>query len=384
MEKGTSMSKKQMNNKNNVISESNLDSPHILKKINTVDRPSSLRLTCHEREFLPQVGRDVRRAEGVVKTSKTEIQNSQFHLKFPSWNIKIASCFWINYCLVLCLLLGLLSCGKSKDRLHIASKNFTEQIILGEIMAQLIEAKSNITVERSWNLGGTMICHQALINGKIDLYPEYTGTALISILNEEETLSSNDTIEFVRNAYQQQFDCTWLEPFGFSNTYALTVRQEDAHEHGWQSISDLSEYDLPLHAGFTAEFAERKDGYPKLKQFYGFEFTEISDLDPGLLYTALQTGEVDVISAFSTDGRIPKYNLSVLDDDKNFFPPYDAVPVIHNETIVRFPQLIEILNQLALTIDQETMQQLNYSVDSGELQPKEAAHKFLSSQGLLK
>lgn len=285
--------------------------------------------------------------------------------------------------IILLIFITFTSCGKSPDRLHIACKNFTEQMILGEIMAQLIEAKTGITVDRNWNLGGTMICHQALINGDIDLYPEYTGTGYISILHQEEVLSSNETLEYVRNAYQSQFDCTWLEPFGFSNTYAITVRHSDAKANQWQTVSDLSKHTQPLHAGFTAEFTERPDGYPKFKEHYGFGFDQTSDLDPGLMYTALQSGDVDAISAFATDGRIPAYDLKVLDDDKHFFPPYDAVPVINNEAVVRFPQLIEVLNQLKGTINQEAMQKLNYSVDSGELQPKQAAKNFLENKSLL-
>ncbi len=271
----------------------------------------------------------------------------------------------------------------SENVLRIGSKNYTEQMILGEMMALLIEAKTDIPVEKIMNLGGTMICHQALVNNRIDLYPEYTGTGYISVLGKDEILSSEQTLRHVREAYQSEFQCTWLPPFGFDNTYAITVRQDDANASNWNTISDLQPRADELHAGFTAEFSERQDGYPLFREHYGFAFGQVTDLDPGLMYSAIYENEVDLISAFATDGRILEYNLQVLEDDKSFFPPYDAAPVVRNDALKRFPALKETLELLHNKIGRQTMQQLNLSVDSGKVSPFEAAKNFLLENGLL-
>lgn len=271
-----------------------------------------------------------------------------------------------------------------RGAVRIGAKNFTEQFILGELLSQLVEAKTNLTVERRFNLGGTMICHRALIKGEIDLYPEYTGTALTAILGREVVASPQDTYDAVAEAYRDRFACEWLSPFGFNNTYAITIRQADAETRNWQTLSDLREAAPSLNAAFTAEFVERPDGYPGLKEAYGFAFGSARELDAGLMYKALTGGEADVICAFATDGRIAAYKLLPLADDKGFFPPYFAAPVVRSEVLEGHPELREVLNVLAGNLDDATMQQLNYQVDEGKLAPSDVARRFLRSTGIVK
>jgi len=266
---------------------------------------------------------------------------------------------------------------------RIGTKNFTEQLILGELMAQLIESKTNLRVERKFNLGGTVICHQALVRGDIDLYPEYTGTALTAILKMPTISDPDEVLEIVRKEYRLRFRCEWLEPFGFNNTYAIAVRRKDAKKFSWKRISDLKPLSSKLTAGFTSEFRERPDGYPGLKRVYGFGFGQVVDMDPALMYQALARGKVDVICAFATDGRIPAYDLVTLEDDLKFFPPYHAAPVVRLDTLQTYPELRKILNLLANTIDDETMRHLNYEVDENKKAPKEVARQFLFEKGLL-
>ncbi|MDF1615219.1 glycine betaine ABC transporter substrate-binding protein [Desulfurivibrio dismutans] len=265
----------------------------------------------------------------------------------------------------------------------IGSKNFTEQFILAEIMAQLIEAHTELTVRRTFNLGGTMICHQALLEGAIDLYPEYTGTALSAILNEDPGLDADEALELVRTRYRREFGVDWLDPFGFNNTYALTVRAAEAAEHGWQSIGDLAAAAGDLQAGFTAEFIERSDGYPGLRQAYGLNIGGIRDMDPGLMYQAIAAGNVDVISAFSTDGRIPAYQLQPLIDDRGFFPPYYAAPLLRNEVARRYPEVPQTLALLAGAINNATMQRLNHQVDEEKKAIQKVATAFLNELDLI-
>jgi osmoprotectant transport system permease protein len=267
--------------------------------------------------------------------------------------------------------------------IRIGSKNFTEQLILAEIMAQRIEHETDLRVERKFNLGGTMICHESLISGEIDMYPEYSGTGLIAILKRADRTSNPDEVyDIVARTYRELFDLRWLRPIGFNNTYAIAVRRKDAEQNGWSTISDLREPADSLRAGFTAEFSERPDGYPGLKEAYGFGFGTVIDLDPSIMYDAVKEGEVDVITAFSTDSRIPGYNLVVLDDDRGFFPPYYAAVVVRENTLKRYPEIGEALEPLAGLIDEQTMQGLNFRVDQEKRSIREVVREFLHGKGL--
>ena len=277
------------------------------------------------------------------------------------------------------------SCTKDTDRstIRIGSKNFSEQFILAEIMAQLIENRTTLKVERIFNLGGTMICHNALMNGEIDLYPEYTGTGLTAILQQDVIVDPDEAYKIVSRKYRDVYQLKWLQPFGFNNTYALTVRGSDARKKGWTTISDLVSAGSELKAGFTAEFIERSDGYPGLKKKYDLSFQSVKDMDPGLMYRAIAEKEVDVISAFATDGRIRAYDLFPLEDDSLFFPPYYAAPVVRLDIVKKYPDVEKVLLQIAGIIDNSTMQQLNYAVDEKKQPPEEVARKYLRETDLI-
>ena len=272
---------------------------------------------------------------------------------------------------------------KESGVVRIGTKNFTEQLILGELMAQLIEAHTNLRVERKFNLGGTVICHQALVRGDIDLYPEYTGTALTAILRRGTVTDPEKVFTIVRRAYREKFQCEWLRPFGFNNTYAIAVRRQDAERFGWRKISDLRPMAPRLRAGFTPEFRERPDGYPGLRKAYGFGFGHVVDMDPALMYQALARGKVDVICAFATDGRVPAYDLVTLQDDRQFFPPYHAAPVVRMKTLLTHPELRQVLIRLANILDDTMMSRLNYQVDELKHSPREVAHHFLVAKGFV-
>ncbi|MBA2276674.1 MAG: hypothetical protein H0W06_02820 [Chloroflexia bacterium] len=286
----------------------------------------------------------------------------------------------------------------------VGSKDFTEQVVVGELLSLLLE-DAGYTVERQLNLGGTAIVHQALVSGEIDTYVEYTGTGLLAILNMQipatpmagatpdmaspsaatpAASGGTDAVyEIVSQEYQSQFGIQWLDPLGFNNTYTLAMRQEQAQELGITKISDLVGVAGDLRFGATQEFLTRPDGLPGLTQTYGLEFAESQGMDPGITYQALDTEEVDVISAFATDGRIPALGLVTLEDDLGFFPPYFAAPVVRQELLDQDPQVREVLNQLAGLIDDQTMADLNAQVDSEGEEAEDVARAFLEEQGLL-
>lgn len=289
--------------------------------------------------------------------------------------------------LVLCTLIifGSHSCRRTNiNTITIGSKHFTEQEILGEIMSILLEENTGIKVYRRFNLGGTMICFNALRAGDIDLYAEYTGTGLVNILKQKAIIDPSSTYRIVKKAFEKNFNLIWLEPFGFNNTYTLTIRRTQAKSLGIKTISDIAQHRHMLRPGFDAEFLERPDGYRGLIKHYGFEFSEKpKQMDPGLMYKALAEKGVDIIDGFATDGRIPAYDLQILEDDKNFFPPYYAAPLIRKESLTKYPQLKTLLNRLSGLISNETMSKLNYQVDKEQKSPSDIARIFLSNNELI-
>jgi glycine betaine/choline ABC-type transport system substrate-binding protein len=248
------------------------------------------------------------------------------------------------------------------DAIVVGSKNFTEQNILGEIVAQELEARG-VPVERRFHLGGTFVCHHALMNGEIDVYAEYTGTALTAILELPVDSDAERVYQTVRSAYQERWNLEWASPLGFENTFALVVRRADAEAHGLVSIADLAPRGADLVAGFGPEFMARPDGYPGLQDMYGLEFGSIRQLDLGLMYRALADHQIDVAVANSTDGQIAGLDLLVLEDDRDYFPPYQAAAVSREVALEREPRLAEVLTDLAGAISPETMRNLNYEVD---------------------
>ncbi len=270
-----------------------------------------------------------------------------------------------------------------RGTLRIGAKNFTENLLLAEMIAQLVEARTDLRVERRFGLGGTMIAHNALRQGAIDLYVEYTGTALTAILGAASMHDPDAVYEHVSKVYAERFGLVWLKPFRINNAYALAVRRRVAQERGWSTISDLAREAKGLRAGFTPEFSERPDGYPGLAQAYGLKFGRVYDLEAALMYRALAEDEVDAISAYATDGRIEALQLVLLRDDRSFFPPYFAVPVVREDVLARHPELRTIIAPLADVLDNSTMRALNWSVDGEKKNAAEVAAEFLRAKGLL-
>lgn len=269
----------------------------------------------------------------------------------------------------------------STKGIRIGTKNFTEQIILGEILSQSIETRLQIPVELKKNLGGTFVCFRALQTGSLDLYVEYTGTGLTAILEEAPVHDPDEVYQRVFDRFKNNWQLLWQAPLGFNNTYALAMRREQALSLGIHTVSDLVAHGENLLAGFNHEFLERPDGYPGLIKHYGFEFKLApKEMDSGLMYRAAAEKQVDVICGFATDGRIPAFNLVVLEDDKHFFPPYHAAPLIRAATLEEHPQLKDLFHALSNKIDNSQMAKMNYLVDvKGEL-PESVAHRFLKEK----
>lgn len=268
-------------------------------------------------------------------------------------------------------------------RVVIGSKNFTEQLVLGEIMAQTLEARTDLAIVRRFNLGGTMICHGALLRGEIDLYPEYTGTALTAILEASPATEPGMAHEQVASAYRERFGLEWLPPFGFDNAYVLLVREEEAERRGWEAVSDLVRHAPRMAVGMTAEFAERPDGWSGFREAYRLGFRVRRDLDPGILYRAVMEGEVDAAFGFATDGRIAVYDLRPLVDDRGFFPPYQAAPVLRRDLVSLRPEAVRALRELAGLIPDSTMRRLNHEVDVEGRAPADVARRFLAERGIV-
>jgi osmoprotectant transport system substrate-binding protein len=276
------------------------------------------------------------------------------------------------------------ACGPPREsRIVIGSKNFTEQAILGEIFAQRLEAKTNLHIERRFYLAGSFICHQAILAGRIDLYPEYTGTALTAILKEKPEGSRKAVYDRVQSEYARRFGLALGPPLGFDDTFAIVIRGEDARRLQLQTISQAAAYTPQWRPGFGYEFMERSDGYKGLAATYGLRFaTAPRIMDLGLLTRALKEKQIDLIAGNTTDGLIPALDMFVLRDDRNYFPPYEAVAVMRKETIARHPEVARALDDLAGKISDQDMQQLNYAVDGKHRDIKEVVREFLHNKGL--
>ena len=287
--------------------------------------------------------------------------------------------------LVMCLVTASFLTGCSSDNtVIVGSKDFSENIVVGEMFAQLIEAKTDLKVDRKLNMGGTFVCFEALKNGDIDVYPEYTGTALTAQLNMDVINDPDEAYRVVSDEFDKQFDIKWLEPMGFNNTYALAITDEAYQKYGVETCSDLAEVSNELVFGSDHEFFNRQDGFDAVTEAYGLEFKgEPTKMDISLKYQAIGEGDIDLTNVFMTDGPIRQYNLKVLEDDKSFFPPYYASPIIRNDTLEKHPELEDILNSLAGKIDDEKMIEVNYKVDVEGQAVEDAAREFLETNGLL-
>ena len=272
----------------------------------------------------------------------------------------------------------------SQETIRIGAKRFTESAVLAELMAQTIEAHTDLNVEVKAGLAGTMICWAALTTGEIDVYAEYTGTGWATILGQTSKITGPLRTFFeVRRRFRDEHDVHWLEPFGLNNTYALAMREKTADELGIQRISDLVRHQRNLRVGFGNEFGSRNDGYPGLAAAYGLQLAQVSTVEHALAYEAIKAGSIDLMDVYSTDGKLLRFELRVLEDDRQFFPPYHAAPVIRGDVLQKHPEIEAALAKLAFRVSDLDAQALNYIVDAEGISPADAATAFLEIEGLI-
>jgi glycine betaine/choline ABC-type transport system substrate-binding protein len=288
-------------------------------------------------------------------------------------------CLFLTCLILACLLCD--SCRQSRgERVVIGSKNFTESLILGEILAQQIESHTSLDVERRFYLQGTLICQQAILAGRIDMYPEYTGTAITAILKQKPTGDEQADYEQLKSEYERRFQLTLGPPFGFNDTFAIQIRGEDARRLQLHTISDVVPYAPHWRAGFGYEFMERSDGYHGLVATYGLKFDgppRVMDL--GLLARALHSGGIDLAAGNTTDGLIPVLDLFVLEDNLHYFPRYDAVPIIRKQILEEHPEIVAAIGPLRDRINDDAMRRLNYAVDGQHQDVGKVVREFLNS-----
>lgn len=274
----------------------------------------------------------------------------------------------------------------SRPDIRIGSKEGCESVIIGNMMADLIEDRTDLKVERKLALGGTMIAFGALETGEIDLYPEYTGTAYGTILGNKIVpgFTPEQVYDKVKVQMKEEKGVDILPDFGFNNTYVLAVRKETADRYDLKKVSDLKGISEQLKLGCSPEFAVREDGLPGIEKEYGIKFKSTHNFSGTLMYTAVTSKEVDVITAFSTDGLLKKYDLVLLEDDKRFFPPYYMLPMVNSKTLEKHPEIREVMNIMNHLLDDEVMQSLNYEVVEKGRDRAEVAHTYLIENGLIK
>ena len=271
------------------------------------------------------------------------------------------------------------------DRPIIGAKNFTEQVVLGELLAQQIEAKTSLKVDRRFYLAGSYICQQAMLSGRIDAYVEYTGTALTAILKQPPTHDAEASLATVRQLYAQRYHITATEPLGFENTFAMIIDPKGTAPGLAQvkTLSQAAQYAPQWRLGVGYEFQERPDGLRGLEAAYGLRFADAPrTMDLGLLYRALGAHQVDIIAGNSTDGPIAARHLVVLDDDKHYFPPYQAVPLVREEALQRWPAIRTALASLAGKISADDMRTMNEAIDGQHRDVAEVVREYRQRRGL--
>lgn len=272
----------------------------------------------------------------------------------------------------------------SSQMIKVGSKDFTEAFILGEMYSLSLE-NAGFKVERKLNLGGTPVAQAGLVGGQIDLYPEYTGTGLLTVLKLPAKTDQKEVFDTVAKSYQEKFKLVWLDPAPMNNTQALAMTQAGAKKFGIKTISDLAAKAQELTMIGPPEFEAREDGLPGIKKAYGnFEIKAYKGVDSGLRYKGLVDGQADVVVAFATDGEINAFNLVLLEDDKKLFPPYQVAPVVRQDTLEANPKIKEVLNAIAPKLTNSTMQKLNYEVSGNKKEPAAVAKDFLMKEGLIK
>ncbi|WP_409068503.1 glycine betaine ABC transporter substrate-binding protein [Clostridium sp. FAM 1755] len=319
----------------------------------------------------------IKKADGTMKVKRG------YSNKNKKRNIIIASI--VGVCIVLSLIVPKII-GISNKKVVIGSKNYTEQVILGNMLEELINNKTDINVETKLNLGGSQVSFNALKTGGIDMYVEYTGTAYGNILKIEGPNRNTDkdyVYNKVKKEFKERFGIEVLNPMGYNNTYAMATTKEIAQKYNLKTTSDLAKVSNKMIAGPTIEFANREDGLIGLNKAYNMNFKAVKPIDGGLRYTALVNNETQTIDAFTTDGLIEQFDLALLDDDKHFFLDYYAVPIVKEQTLKKFPELKKVLGELDGKITDEKMRKLNYEVDVNKRDPKEVAKEFLQKEGLI-
>ncbi len=275
-------------------------------------------------------------------------------------------------------LLLLTACSSGPRRIVVGSKNFTEQILLGEIVAAQIERKLGQPVDRKLNLGGTLLAHQALAAGSIDLYPEYTGTALTAVLKQPPSNSAAQVFEQISREYNNRWQLRWMPPLGFNNTFAMVVRSEAARSPGLTTISDAAKRRKPWKLGVGYEFLQRSDGLQALVRAYNLPIEgQPVSMDLGLLYRALESKQVEMVAANSTDGQLGVSDFVVLADDRHFFPPYECALVVRKATLTARPGLDAALSELSGKINDAQMRRMNHEVEGKHRPAAEVAAEFL-------
>jgi osmoprotectant transport system substrate-binding protein len=280
--------------------------------------------------------------------------------------------------------LALLSTAADAQTVRVGSKNFTEQFILGEMYAAALEA-NGFKVERKINLGGTLIAHKALTSNEVDLYPEYTGTALNAVLKAPVISDPDAVYKQVKAFYEKEFEVTWLKPSGINNGYAILVRPETAQQYNLKTMSDLAKVAKQLKIGAGPEFADRQDGLPGMKAKYGMEFGEFKQFGAlALRYDALTSKQVEVVNGFATDWQIAAGKFVALDDDKHLFPPYYLAPAVRMAALKANPKIEQVANQVSALLTNDVMRNLNQQVEVKKDEPRDVAKAFLKSKGVIK
>lgn len=275
------------------------------------------------------------------------------------------------------------ACGSSADTIRVGSKDFPEQLIIGEMYAQILEA-NGLQVERKLNLGATPVAQAALVQNQIDLYPEYTGTALMTVLKQPSERDRQVTYNTVQQGYRDEFDLVWLEPSPMNNSFALVIRPDTASQYNLQTLSDWVKVADQFVMVGPPEFQEREDGIPGMQEVYGdFQIKEFKAVELGLRYRALVDDAAQIMVGATTDGEIAAYDLVVLADDRNLFPPYQVAPVVRADTLDRFPQIADLLNQVTTLLVDDEMRDLNNQVTGAGREPADVARDFLRQKGLV-
>ncbi|MCM3744348.1 glycine/betaine ABC transporter substrate-binding protein [Sporosarcina luteola] len=268
-----------------------------------------------------------------------------------------------------------------EDSLTLGSRNNTESIILSHIMGQLIENKTDIKVIYKENLGGSNVVWNAMLNGNIDVVPDYTGTIVVNYYHEEPG-NAEETLEMTRRLVGED-GIIAFNTFGFNNTYTLALDESKAEELGIVTFSDFAAYSKDFTLGAVFEFIDRPDGLPGFQKEYGLKFKNVKGMDHGIMYRSINAGEVDVINSYTTDGQLQEFDLRVLEDDKSYFPPYHALPLVRKETLKEYPEIEAVLKQLEGMIDEEAMQKMNAKVDNDGMMVERVAEEFLVESGLI-